>query len=121
MKRVRMQHIAKRSTFRGLLATCALAGVIGMSGGTVQARGFVVVNGELMGPTEIAYLEALHCGPIADGYYLINWSTGAWAYPNDLWARGLISDNCAASAPQPSRPGPHRVYEPGEIISGVSR
>ena len=117
MIEVKMQHRLGRGKVRGLLAACVLAAVTSAAIGSAQAGGFVVVNGKLLSPVELALAEALHCGPIANGYYRYNPSTGAWGYANDLWARGNIRDNCYVSrnVPQRSLSQRRQLFQPGEL------
>jgi hypothetical protein len=113
-----MQHAAASSKSRVFLTACALAGAIGMASGPAWAQSFVVVNGQLMSPAQVVYLESLHCGPIPDGNYLYDPGTGAWAFANDVWVRGHIGDNCYAPRRRPSLSERRMLYRPGEILSG---
>ena len=50
MKPVKIQHLPKCGTFRGLLTACALASAAVAMAGTAQAEGLAVVNGERLNP-----------------------------------------------------------------------
>jgi hypothetical protein len=49
---------------------------------TAFADRHVVINGELQRTEHVDAFEQ-HCGPIADGFYWLNWNTGDWGYPGD--------------------------------------
>lgn len=54
---------------------------------------YVWVNGQRMGPTEVALLEQLSCGPVPDGrYWLLG--NGVWGYAGNPQPQGHISQNC---------------------------
>jgi hypothetical protein len=55
---------------------------------------YVWVNGQRMGPAEVAFLERLRCGPLPDGQYWLNPGTGIWGYAGNPRPQGHISDNC---------------------------
>jgi hypothetical protein len=116
MKPVAIERSSR--VFRVLLVAGALAGAGLAATGPAQAAGFVVVNGQLLSPAQIAMLEAMNCGPIADGYYRYNPSTRAWAFADDPWPRGYLGDNCSAPARRPSLSERRLLYRPGEILSG---
>jgi hypothetical protein len=61
-----------------------------------SANRFVVVNGVLQHPNAVYEFEQL-CGPIADGFYWVNWNTGDWGYPGDWYPRGNLNDICSAN------------------------
>jgi hypothetical protein len=58
------------------------------------AQRFVVVNGEPMSMAQIAYMERLNCGPIADGAYWFNEANGAWGYVGNPYPEGILGSNC---------------------------
>jgi len=41
---------------------------------------YVVVNGALMNPTQLAFLDGMHGEYIPDGRYWLNLNTGEWGY-----------------------------------------
>lgn len=113
MKPFGAQHSAKCTTFGSLLTACFLAGAGSIAADSAQAGGFVIVNGVRLNPAQIAGLEA-HCGPILDGYYRYDWSTGAWGFENDPWPRGNIR-NCGQHVPRPSLSQRRQLFRPGEL------
>jgi hypothetical protein len=52
------------------------------------------VNGQRMGPSEVAYLEQLRCRRIPDGRYWLDVGSGIWGYAGNPRPQGHISDNC---------------------------
>jgi len=54
---------------------------------------YVWVNGQRMGPAELAHLGRLRCGSVPDGrYWLLG--NGVWGYAGNPQPQGHISDNC---------------------------
>lgn len=58
------------------------------------AHRFIWVNGDRMGPAQIAQMDRLHCGMVPNGHYWFNHRSGIWGYRGDPRPRGHISDNC---------------------------
>jgi len=73
-----------------------------MSASTAFAERFVVVNGERLSQDDIFTLERLHCGPIANGHYWLNFDTGIWGYAGNPAPQGHITDNCHRAERRPS-------------------
>ncbi len=55
---------------------------------------FVVINGELQNSEHVDTFEKT-CGPIPDGFYRVDWSSGDWGYPGDWAPRGNLNDICS--------------------------
>lgn len=59
--------------------------------GVVQAQGrWVVVNGALQSPMDLALLDRYACTAIPNGSYWLNYCTGIWGYANDPRPMGYI-------------------------------
>jgi hypothetical protein len=58
----------------------------------------IIVNGRRLSPEQIAELEKAHCGPIPDGRYWLDLSSGAWGFVG-TGTMGHIRDNCAPLTP----------------------
>lgn len=65
---------------------------------TAHAFGrYIIVNGQMMGPAEIAYLTMCNDGEyIPDGRYWLDYNSGAWGYEGG-YQQGVLS--CATSQP----------------------
>ena len=75
-----------------LLLTCSGTGV-------VHAQGrWVVVNGALQSPMDLALLDRYACTVIPNGSYWLNYNTGVWGYANDPRPMGYISAGCGQSS-----------------------
>jgi hypothetical protein len=57
----------------------------------------VFVNGALMTPAQLTWLDRIACLRIADGAYWLNPANGAWGYAGDPTVRGVIGDACSAT------------------------
>src|SRR2546427_13155634 len=68
------------------------------------AQRFVVVNGQVMGPQELAILDRFACQYVPNGYYWLNTQTGLWGYGGDPTPPGGTS---GGGSPQRRRPGPY--------------
>lgn len=77
-------------TLRKLTLGCALLA----ASTSAFAYRYVWVNGERMGPGQLAQMDRAHCGIVPNGSYWYNHRTGIWGYRGDPRARGHISDNC---------------------------
>lgn len=58
------------------------------------AHRYVWVNGERMGPSQLAQMDRAHCTIVPNGSYWYNPSTGLWGYRGDPRPRGHVSDGC---------------------------
>lgn len=84
-----------------LLLATSLALLLGATGMAIAER-FVIVNGQRLNQTQISYLEQLHCGPIPNGRFWLDWNTGIWGYSGDPTPQGRIQDNCYVPERRPS-------------------
>lgn len=80
------------------------------------AERFVVVNGNRLSYVEIIRLEKWHCGPIANGYYWLNFSNGVWGYAGNPIPQGNITDNCYQQRHRPGLSERGLLYSPGELL-----
>ena len=81
--------------FAGLAALLLTLGVTG----TVHAQGrWVVVNGALQSPMDLALLDRYACSVIPNGSYWLNYSTGIWGYAGNPRLMGYISAGCGQSS-----------------------
>jgi hypothetical protein len=98
------------------VAGVALATLLTAAGfcSTAHAERYVVVNGQRMSIAQIAYLERLRCGPIPNGAYWLNTTTGVWGYAGNPRPMGHIQDNC----PQRRRSLSERglLFAPGDWL-----
>jgi hypothetical protein len=84
--------------------TLLVAGVVALlltlgDTGAVNAQGrWVVVNGVLQSPLDLAVLDRHACNVIPNGSYWLNYSTGIWGYANDPRPMGYISAGCGQSS-----------------------
>ena len=64
-----------------------------------QASRFVVVNGQLLTPPQLAQLDHTNCNtPVPDGRYWINWQTLYWGF-EDGPKEGMLGDCALLKAP----------------------
>jgi hypothetical protein len=94
------------------MAVAVASGIGGVVITTAHAQQNVIVNGELLSPEQVAELERAHCGPVPDGDYWLDVSTGVWGYAGDPSAQGNLFDNCR----RPSLSERRLLYRPGEIL-----
>jgi len=85
---------------------------------TAHAFGrYVIVNGQMMGPAEIAYLTSCADGEyIPDGRYWLDYNTGAWGYEGG-YQQGVL--NCEASEPRGKPSWDEMCAKSPEICSPV--
>ncbi len=62
--------------------------------GMTQEERQVTVNGFQLTAAEIQFMEQLHCGPIPDGQYWLNYHTGMWGDRKKAPAQAHISAPC---------------------------
>ncbi|MCB1915671.1 MAG: hypothetical protein KDG52_08150 [Rhodocyclaceae bacterium] len=86
------------------------------SAATAQWQRLVVVNGQRLGPNELATLDRMHCARIADGAYWFDLRSGAWGYAGSPVVRGRLGDPCrlAGSQRRPSLSERGLLYTPGD-------
>src|SRR5262245_59162318 len=80
-----------------------------------QGQRYVVVNGQRLTAPQIMHLEKMRCGPIPDGAYWLNPSTGVWRYAGNPTAMGHINDNCYSGGRRPSLSERGLLYTPGDL------
>ena len=81
--------------FAGLAALLLTLGVTG----AVHAQGrWVVVNGALQSPMDLALLDRYACSVIPNGSYWLNYNTGIWGYAGNPRPMGYISAGCGQSS-----------------------
>jgi|SRR5512134_757480 hypothetical protein len=101
-------------TNRSMLVAVALAvGLLaaGRSEASPNARS-IHVNGQRMGPAEIAALDNLNCGEtVPSGRYWVNWVTRAWGYEGGPRRGWLPNCQRQATARAPQRFVEDRVFE----------
>jgi hypothetical protein len=100
----------KRMCFALLLSACAFAGSVG-----AQTR-FVVVNGQRLNDTQIAYFDRIQCVRIPNGKYWLNTLTGAWGYEGIPIVQGYLGAACGGGQ-QRQRSLSERglLYRPGDL------
>lgn len=95
---------------RKITLACALLA----SSTSAFAYRYVWVNGERMGPAQLAQMDRAHCGIVPNGNYWYNHRNGIWGYRGDPRPRGHISDNCRRASAGGSgdvlRRGPFGTY-----------
>jgi hypothetical protein len=55
---------------------------------------WVLVNGILQNPMQLAVLDRYACTAVPNGNYWLNYNTGIWGYAGDPRPMGHISDRC---------------------------
>lgn len=81
------------------------------------AERYVVVNGQRLGLQDIMNLERLHCGPIANGSYWINFQSGYWGYAGNPRPMGHIRANCyRQNERRPSLSERGLLFGPGDWV-----
>ena len=93
----------------GLVLTLSLAGV-------AYAERWVVVNRTRLTIPQIEALERVHCGPIPNGHYWLDFRTGIWGYAGDPRSQGHIKDNCYRPERRPSLSERGLLFTPGDFI-----
>ena len=82
---------------------------------TLYAERYVVVNNKRLSEPEILMLERQRCGPIPNGRYWLNYSTGIWGYAGNPIPQGHITDNCYNPGRRPSLSERGMLFYPGEL------
>jgi len=85
---------------KSLLAGCTVAAGILAAAAVAHAERYVVVNGQRLNLDQIVVLEQVHCGPIPNGNYWLDTSSGQWGYAGG-GVQGNIRDNCYNPGPRP--------------------
>jgi hypothetical protein len=80
------------------------------------AQRFVVVNGQVMGPQELAILDRYACQSVPNGYYWLNTQTGLWGYAGNPAPQGYISDGCYQQTRRPSLSERRMLYSPYDWV-----
>jgi hypothetical protein len=78
-----------------------------------QSR-WVIVNGERMSDSQVAYLEQRACTRIPNGQYWLDMQTGAWGYARNPNVQGYFGEACRQPRKSLSERG--LLYRPGEIL-----
>lgn len=104
---------AKKLKMLGIGVAGALAAVLASP---AMAERYVVVNSERLSIPEIQALERVHCGPIANGRYWLNYRTGIWGYADNPQPQGHIADNCRAPGRRPSLSERGMLFSPGDWV-----
>jgi hypothetical protein len=79
---------------------------------------YVVVNGELLHPSQLAQIEALFCSPIANGRYWYDPDTGIWGYEGIPIPQGQFINRCGQSSGRAGLSQRGLLYSMSEILSG---
>lgn len=103
-----------------LAAGVAVAAGLAAAPGAAQAERYVVVNGQLLGYDQIAALERVHCGPIANGNYWLDTGSGDWGYAGG-GVQGNIRDNCTPPGPCPGLSQRGMLFSPGDWVRDTYR
>jgi len=94
-----------------------LIGILMAFNSTISyAERFLIVNGQRLNNQQISYLEQIHCGPIPNGSYWLNFNSGLWGYAGNPAPQGYITDNCNRSQQRPSLSERGLLYSPGELL-----
>ena len=75
-----------------------------------------VVNGQVMGPQELAILDRFACQYVPNGYYWLNTQTGLWGYAGNPTPQGYISDGCYRQTRRPSLSERRMLYGPYDWV-----
>jgi hypothetical protein len=102
---MKMQHFILGA---GLVLALSVVGV-------AHAERYIVVNGQRMSQSQIAYLEQLRCGPIPNGHYWLDVRSGIWGYAGNPRPQGHITDNCYRRERRPSLSERGMLFYPGEL------
>jgi hypothetical protein len=84
--------------------------------GAAHAERWVVVNGVRLSVPQIQYLEGIRCGPLPNGSYWLDTTTGIWGYANDPRPQGHIKDNCYNPGRRPSLSERGMLFSPRDFI-----
>jgi hypothetical protein len=79
---------------------------------------YVVVNGQLLHPAQVAQIEALFCSPIANGRYWYDPDTGIWGYEGIPIPQGQFVNRCGQSSSRAGLSQRGLLYSMSEILSG---
>jgi hypothetical protein len=101
---------------RSIVLTGAVMGMILATSGTAHAERWVVVNGVRLSIPEIQYLEGIRCGPIPNGSYWLDPTSGIWGYAGDPRPQGHIEDNCYRAERRPSLSERGMLFSPRDFI-----
>lgn len=84
--------------------------------GAAQAQTrFVVVNSQRLTDTQIAQLDRVQCVRIPNGFYWLNFATGAWGYAGNPAVQGYLGSNCAPQNRHKSLSERGLLYRPGDL------
>jgi len=100
-----------------LLSVVVTAGLLVANSSFAQER-YVVVNGQLLHPVQVAQIEALFCSPIANGRYWYDPDTGIWGYEGIPVPQGQFVNRCGQSSGRPGLSQRGLLYSMSEILSG---
>jgi hypothetical protein len=79
---------------------------------------YVVVNGQLLHPRQVAQIESLFCSPIANGRYWYDPDTGIWGYEGNPQPQGQFVNRCGETSGRESLSQRGLLYSMSEILSG---
>jgi hypothetical protein len=96
------------------ISMCVLAAWLAASTPAMAQSRWVIVNGERMSDSQVAYLEQRACTRIPNGAYWLNMQTGAWGYVPDPRVQGYFGEACRQRKSLSER---RQLYRPGEILS----
>jgi hypothetical protein len=102
-----------RALARGALALALWLGAAALT--PALAQRFVVVNGQSMSMAQIAEIERMNCGPVADGAYWFNEANGAWGYAGNPYPQGILGSNCH-QARRPSLSERRMLFSPRDWL-----
>jgi hypothetical protein len=71
--------------------------VLGLAGGAHAQMRWVIVNGVLQDPMQLALLDRYSCGLVPNGNYWLDYNTGVWGYAGNPRPAGHIADRCGHS------------------------
>lgn len=92
-----------------------LAGCLVLGAPVWAQNRWVIVNGERMSDSQVAYLEQRACTRIPNGQYWLDTQTGAWGYARNPNVQGYFGEACRQ--PRKSLSERRQLYRPGEILS----
>ena len=105
---------AKRLLLTGLAALLLLLGVPGLGGAQLR---WVVVNGVLQNPAQLAALDRHACAIVPNGSYWLDYNTGVWGYAGNPRPMGRVGDMCNAYPGSYSGPSRPSLSERGMLYS----
>jgi hypothetical protein len=110
--------ISTHPVTRCTVVIVALAAAVAVSLPARAQMRYVVVNGNLLHPAQVARIEALFCSPIANGRYWYVPQTGVWGYEGNPLPQGQFVNRCGQVYGRAGLSQRGLLYSMSEILSG---